>query len=487
MDNVENLREGCKALEQRTEQLKQQTRTDEQRRWWRLTWRVAAMAVLGLALASPPLVQAKTFQCGAGDVSCLIAAITEANTNGEKNTIRLAAGTYTLTAVDNGIFVLPNGGIHVDPNGLPVITSLLTITGQGAETTIIERDLSAPEFRILEIATAGSLTLKGLTLRHGVNGSGGLHAGGGGINNHGTLHISHCTIANNRGVRGAGIHTEGTLRISHCTIADNHGDLGGGITNQGSVHLTRSTLANNSAGHGGGGLLNAGGTVIIARTTFTGNSADGGGGLENSSNFFDRDQEGFVSITNSTFESNMGTMSGAISNGGSLSLVNTTVAHNTVFATWVGNPGGLTNFGTVVMQNTLLALNNENLRPPFPFPVPVDCDGVITSLGHNLIGDPTGCTITLRPSDLTGDPGIATFTDDGTPGQGHFPLLPTSQAIDAGNDAVCPRRDQLGQRRMNIPKVGTSRCDIGAIEFRPPDEEDDHHDKDLAATAQAFQ
>jgi hypothetical protein len=40
---------------------------------------------------------------------------------------------------------------------------------------------------------------------------------------------------------------------------------------------------------------------------------------------------------------------------------------------------------------------------------------------------------------------------------------------------------------MNIPKVGTSRCDIGAIEFRPPDEEDDHHDKDLAATAQAFQ
>jgi hypothetical protein len=117
----------------------------------------------------------------------------------------------------------------------------------------------------------------------------------------------------------------------------------------------------------------------------------------------------------------MGTISGAISNGGILSLVNTTVAHNMVFATWVGNPGGLANFGSVVMQNTLLALNNEDLRPPFPFPVPVDCDGVVTSLGHNLIGDPTGCTITLRPSDLTGDPGLATFTDDGAPGQGHFP------------------------------------------------------------------
>jgi hypothetical protein len=263
----------------------------------------------------------------------------------------------------------------------------------------------------------------------------------------------------------------------------------GAIKAADSHRRTAAVVASHLAcrGDGGGGFLNAGGTVIIASTTFTGNSADGGGGLGNSSNFFDRNQEGFVSITNRTFENNMGTISGAISNGGILSLVNTTVAHNMVFATWVGNPGGLANFGSVVMQNTLLALNNEDLRPPFPFPVPVDCDGVVTSLGHNLIGDPTGCTITLRPSDLTGDPGLATFTDDGAPGQGHFPLLPTSQAIDAGNNAVCSRRDQLGQRRINIPRVGTSRCDIGAIEFRPPDEEDDHHDRDLAATAQAFQ
>jgi hypothetical protein len=46
MDNMENFRERCEALAQRTEQLKQQTRTGEQRRWWRLTWRVAAMAVV---------------------------------------------------------------------------------------------------------------------------------------------------------------------------------------------------------------------------------------------------------------------------------------------------------------------------------------------------------------------------------------------------------------------------------------------------------
>ena len=119
----------------------------------------------------------------------------------------------------------------------------------------------------------------------------------------------------------------------------------------------------------------------------------------------------------------------------------------------------------------------------------------VTSLGNNLIGDPTGCTITLLPSDLTGDPGFGPFTDNGRPGNGHFPLLPTSQAIDAGNDAVCPRTDQLGQRRLGP-------CDIGAIAFRDRDdrhheeddqhEEDDRHDKehddtDPVAAAQAAQ
>src|SRR5919108_621659 len=72
-----------------------------------------------------------------------------------------------------------------------------------------------------------------------------------------------------------------------------------------------------------------------------------------------------------------------------------------------------------------------------------------------------GCSIsTERLSGYRpGDPGLGAFTDDGTPGHGHFPLLPTSQAIDAGNDAVCPDTDQLGQ-----PRVGP--CDIGAIEFQ---------------------
>jgi hypothetical protein len=105
-------------------------RRDRQPRWC-LPWRLAAVIALGLTLANSSAVQAKTFHCSAGDVPCLIAAINTANGNGQTNTIHLEAGTYTLTESNNGTLG--------DFNGLPVITSRLTITGEGAETTIIER------------------------------------------------------------------------------------------------------------------------------------------------------------------------------------------------------------------------------------------------------------------------------------------------------------------------------------------------------------
>jgi hypothetical protein len=150
-----------------------------------------------------------------------------------------------------------------------------------------------------------------------------------------------------------------------------------------------------------------------------------------------------------------------------VTLINSTITHN---AGGLG-VGGISNRGsTVTLQNTLLAGNTRSHPMEGP-----DCVGPITSLGHNLIGDPTGCTITLQDTDLTGDPGLGTFTDDGIPGHGHFPLLSMSPAINAGDGAACPRRDQLGARRHKP-------CDIGAIEFQ--DQDDRHHGDDSVATAQ---
>ena len=112
------------------------------------------------ALVTPPRAHAKIFHCGAGDVQCLTDAIHKADANSKKNTIRLAAGTYTLTEVDN----TTDG-----PNGLPLITSefRLTIRGAKDEATIIERQFGAPSFRLIHVAATGTLALERLTLQVG--------------------------------------------------------------------------------------------------------------------------------------------------------------------------------------------------------------------------------------------------------------------------------------------------------------------------------
>ena len=500
-------------------------RPGSRRRWpSRARSGVLAVAALVGVLVTSRLVSGADFACAAGDVACLIAAITTANANGEANTITLAAGIYTLTAVDN----TTDG-----PNGLPSVTSTLTLTGGGAERTIIERAASAPAFRLVHVAATGALTLEGLTLRGGGNTLFSNLSGGGLLNNGGQVTLSDSRLASNTVVHGYGgglVSTQGTVILRSSTLAGNTGGgtfgvLGGGLTMLGGtltitdstiagnvasgptsngggvyasealVEIVHSTLADNRVnGHifsAGGGLAMLGGTLTITNSTIAGNSvgaqapsggglaigtltqgtitnstiagnvagggAGSGGGISNS---------GALTITNSTLTNNsagslFGGHGGGISNSGALTITNSTLANNSASgmpgSLFGGHGGGLSSGGvgsSVALQNTILALNTATAGTD------PDCMGPITSLGNNLIGDPTGCTLTLQPSDLTGDPGFDAFTDDGTPGNGHFPLLPTSPAIGAGNAAACPPTDQLGQ-----PRGG--RCDIGAIEFQP--------------------
>jgi hypothetical protein len=126
-------------------------------------WRVplAGVALL-LALGQMP-VQAVTIPVEAG--CALVDAITAANTdtttggcpagNGA-DTIMLPVGsTQTLTAVNNNTY---------GPTGLPVISSVITIAGQGS--TIV-RDSGASEFRIMAVNSTGELTLQETTVSGG--------------------------------------------------------------------------------------------------------------------------------------------------------------------------------------------------------------------------------------------------------------------------------------------------------------------------------
>jgi hypothetical protein len=385
------------------------------------------------------------FNVPSGNVTALIAAINTANANGEENTINLEPGTYTFTYVDN-----PN-------NGLPIITGNITINGEDAETTIIERDPSALPFRIFQIGVTGTLTLSGIDIRQGDFGF-LVREPGGAIQNEGSLFVTYCVLERNRASTGGSIYSLGTLSVTHSILTHNTALFeGGAIANFGTATVTDSTLSFNVA-QDGGAIWNPGppfanaSVLIIRDSAIVSNFGVHGGGLENGST---------MTLVNSTLASNsvVDASTGAIFNTGTLDIANSTIANN------IGpDTGGINNAGrgTTNIKNTILALNS--LRPTFGNEMGPDCVGGITSLGSNIIGDPTGCNISLLPSDLTGDPGLGDFSDDGTPGNGHFPLLETSRAVDAGNNDVCLSDPILNTDQIGNPRVGV--CDIGAIEFQ---------------------
>jgi len=412
---------------------------------WRRGGRVIWLVVTGfvaLGLARPA--SAALFICASGDVACLIASISTSNSNGESNLIRLAAGTYTLTAVNNDT----DGA-----NGLPSITSPLTIGGDGAGNTIIERAADAPQFRVLHVAQSGLLNLEDLTIRGG-RWMAENTFGGGGILNRGTTIITHGAVTNNfsesggglvRG-GGGGIASLGRLFLAGSIVADNNGGLGfgGGIFSAAAVTIINSTIRHNIAEQRGGGIAvsNAADGVTIIGSTIVDNASGGSdaGGLYSESSA--------LTIVNSTVtdnQANFGFGGGLFVAGGL--VVNSTIANND------GSDG------RNLVATSALALHNTIVSGPSN-PAGLACRGRVTSLDNNLFFDPA-CAVVLLPHDRIGDPGLASFIDLGVPGRGFFPLLSNSPALDAADNAACLPADQRGRLR-------SGGCDIGAVEGVEP-------------------
>ena len=124
---------------------------------------VALLFALGQGPAHARIIEVDGTTCN------LVNAITAANTDTAVGSCPAGNGadvlrleppgrTVTLTQIDN------TTSEH-GPNGLPVITSDITIAGPGT----IERDEHAPEFRIFEVAPGGALTLEHIVVRKGVD------------------------------------------------------------------------------------------------------------------------------------------------------------------------------------------------------------------------------------------------------------------------------------------------------------------------------
>ena len=160
----------------------------------------------------------------AGQQCTLRAAIQEANCALGPDTIILASGTYPLTLVG------------VDANaaaGDLDITDALTLTGAGADTTVVQSQVAD---RVFELRNNAPVTLSGITVRGGAptasNNGGGILVGSGCA-----LTLDAVTVRDNATASGGGggIYSSGAITltasavISNATTAASPTSNGGGL------------------------------------------------------------------------------------------------------------------------------------------------------------------------------------------------------------------------------------------------------------------
>jgi hypothetical protein len=416
----------------------------------------ALLLALGQGVAQAATIRVTTKQpvINNGDGKCsLIEAIINANDD---------AATHADCPAGSGAdtIVLPRKKTHrltssypYSLNGLPVITSQITIAGRGGK---IVRDAAAPEFRLVSVGPSGDLTLKNLTL------SGGAYSGnGGGIANLGYVAIENGTVSgNSAGGAGGGIWNLGSISIERSTITRNTADQfgGGGVSNFGTITIVNSVISGNSALNIGGGIVNSINDVLtVEKSTISGNTAGQfGGGVYSYS--------GTVTIDNSTISGNTADYygGGIMSKGsGIVTINNGTIATNT--AALVG--GGVHNEATLDFNRSLVSGNDA----PTGREIYNDSTGSVTADDFNLLGfgnDAGIVNFTPGASDIVPseslDQIIGPLKGHGGPTRTHR-LVKGSPGIDAipASDPGCAGTDQRGVQRPR-----GSGCDIGAFERR---------------------
>jgi hypothetical protein len=365
--------------------------------------------------------------------------VTSAGDDGTLGTLRLGlafAGTGSNplapagTANVVGFDATPTGPFAT-PQTLTLSLGPLDLVGNGSSKAFIEGPgataLSITTNNTSRVVTVDSnaiATLSGLTIMGGTD----TIIGGGGINNSGTLTLSSVAVTGN------------TANIA------NFGS-GGGIFNTptGSLTVLNSTISGNTAiGLGGGGICNNGGIVSIIDSTIAGNSAV--------SSFYG---------------------GGGILSAGTLTLVSTTIADNSINGGALGSTpagAGLDQIlgGTTSIYDTIVA---RNIDISTGTPASSDITGSVnTASAYDVIGiGGSGGLINGANHSLIGviDPGLGTLGYNGGLTQ-TLPLVFGSAAFDTGSATIAgvnvPSLDQRGALRGPAGLGAGAAFDVGAYE-----------------------
>ncbi len=454
--------------------------------------------------------------------------VTSTADDGGPNTLRSAIITANNIPGSDTIFI-PVGVITLT-SGLPPLGDGITIVGAGPADSIVEgsviRNDPSVDWRIFGVAPGNTVTLRDLTIRHGVcEVQTGFTGFGGGIRNGGTMTLDNVLVADNNvrilGVsttkgsesQGGGISNNGTMTILNSTISGNvitggvglgeGGDArGGGIHTVGGTTLTmiNSTISGNSAGggtgvtaggdaHGGGIFVESPANVIITRCTVYNKAVQGGDGTVGDSG---KGMGGGIAAVDDAIEkvrlrlctisgNNAGPVEGqggGIYTGAGMTIDSCTITNNTAASENGGGGVAVPPIAPPIgpaMRNTILSGN-------FAFSEEDDLRGYLLSKGFNLVGF---YSITVGDFDEDGVDAIATgnFTgaearvkvlgDYGGPTFTHE-LLQSSLAYNHGtNDFIVgdfTATDQRGFPRSASagldPLRGMAIPDIGSYELQ---------------------
>jgi hypothetical protein len=249
---------------------------------------------------------------------------------------------------------------------------------------------------------------------------------------------------------------------------------GGGILVASGEQLTLNQVAvvGNTATQNGGGIsappesgtattINVNASAIAANKV-TGGAAEGlGGGIYTLGN---------LSIVNSTIAGNsvdnaIGTNQGggvlagldpANTAGSSATVLNSTITGNSVSAGGIG--GGLTVYNPVVGVVTALSVKNTIVAANTVAGAPGDCGTVAAITSVNNLSSDASCMFTDPGSKQNANPLLGALANNGGPTD-TLALPAGSPALDAGANTGCPTTDQRGVSRPQGPA-----CDIGAFE-----------------------
>jgi len=355
------------------------------------------------------------------------------------------------------------------------ISKDLTITGQGAGSTIVQASATegTATNRVLTIAEGATVTIEDLTIRHGV--------------------------ADGNPARGGGIHNLGTCTIERVAVAANHarGDghaYGGGICNSGTLTMIDSTITGNTAegtdsekdAYGGGIFTDSACTLTLSGCLIDENSATGGDsdGMYGGSAFgggigTPYPATGTMSVVNCTifgnsvFEGSSSMEPGQANGGGIYANADDSFSFCTIAGNSARAGGGILtmlsddNHGPV-LKACIVADNSASVHGP-------DIYGRIQSRGYNLIENTTDLTLDIAGGDgntgagnITGvDPALSALADNGGPTR-TMAIAADSQAREAADTNTDISGTTITTDQRGFDRNGVTDNDIGAFEYLAP-------------------